>query len=209
MTTVIWSKPEAEREGTPLLVMMHGYGTNETRMAEHFSFLPREFTCASLRAPMDMDGGYGWFLLDYFHNNDFADVVASASGVMGWIDSVKGRHSSVSLLGFSQGMAMATTVLRLRPEGFAAVVGLSGFVLDNDLLAVLEPLEPKVPFFWGRDKVDYVINAEAIGFTKRWLRENTELTAATYPDMGHTIELDELADVAKFLTRKVLTAGQP
>ena len=26
METVVWSRPENERAGTPLLVMMHGYG---------------------------------------------------------------------------------------------------------------------------------------------------------------------------------------
>lgn len=207
MAEVIWSKPEAERGGTPLLVMLHGYGTDETRMARHASVLPAEFTCASLRAPRRMDGGYGWFLLDYFHTNDFAEVVAAASGVLAWIDTVKAQHTSVSLLGFSQGMAMASTLLRLRPEAFAAVVGLSGFVLENDLLAALEPLERRVPFFWGRDTADFVINADAVAFTRSWLRENTELTADTYPEMGHTIEFDELADVSKFLRRTVL--GKP
>jgi phospholipase/carboxylesterase len=81
-------------------------------------------------------------------------------------------------------------------------------VLDNDLLGVLEPLEPKVPFFRARDKVDYAINTEAIAFTRRWPRENTELTTASYPDMGHSLELDELADVAKVLTRKFLAEQQ-
>ena len=40
MNTVVWSKPEPERAGTPLLVMLHGYGTDETRMADLFASLP-------------------------------------------------------------------------------------------------------------------------------------------------------------------------
>ncbi|HAP88291.1 MAG TPA: phospholipase, partial [Arthrobacter bacterium] len=40
METVVWSKPEAERPGTPLLVMMHGYGTDESRMVRLFEYLP-------------------------------------------------------------------------------------------------------------------------------------------------------------------------
>ena len=52
METVVWSKPESERAGTPLLVMMHGSGTDESRMVRLFEHLPPGFTCAALRAPM-------------------------------------------------------------------------------------------------------------------------------------------------------------
>ena len=51
METVVWSKPEHERAGTPLLVMLHGYGRDESRMAKLFESLPSGFTCAALRGP--------------------------------------------------------------------------------------------------------------------------------------------------------------
>ena len=72
METVVWSKPENQRAGTPLLVMMHGYGTDEVRMSDLFGLLPPDFTCAALRAPKVIGDDYGWFLLDYFLANDFA-----------------------------------------------------------------------------------------------------------------------------------------
>lgn len=204
MDTVVWSKPENERAGTPLLVMMHGYGTDEQRMAKLFPELPEEFTCAALRGPMVIGDHYGWFLLDYFLANDFADVITATNKVFAWIDSVKGNHSSVSLLGYSQGMAMASTLLRLRPEGFKATVGLSGFVLDNDLLALSESFDTPPLFFWGRDKADPVIYEDAIEHTADWLERNTALTARSYPGMGHRIESMELADVGTFLRHYVL-----
>jgi phospholipase/carboxylesterase len=204
METVVWSRPEKERAGTPLLVMMHGYGTDESRMVNLFGYLPPEFTCAALRAPMPIASGYGWFLLDYFLTNDFADVIGAANSVFSWIDSVKGGHSSVSLLGYSQGMAMASTLLRLRPRDFPAVVGLSGFVLDNDLLALSESFDAPPPFFWGRDKADMVINDEAIAYTAEWLNAHTQLTARTYPGMGHAMSKTEMVDVSAFLRHYVL-----
>src|SRR4051794_6136932 len=109
MDTVLWSRPEEQRTGTPLLVLLHGYGSDEHRMAELFDALPKGFSCAAPRAPKDISGDYGWFLLDYFLNNDFAEVVSAASEVLAWLDAVVARYrfSSVSVLGFSQGMAMA------------------------------------------------------------------------------------------------------
>ncbi|MET4093636.1 phospholipase [Arthrobacter sp. UYCu712] len=204
METVVWSKPEHERAGTPLLVMMHGYGTDESRMAKLFDGLPPDFTCVALRGPKVIGDHHGWFLLDYFLTHDFADVISSTNAVFAWIESVKARHASVSLLGFSQGMAMASTLLRLRPEQFRAVVGLSGFVLDNELLAMSESFDVRPPFFWGRDKDDLVINDAATEHTAEWLQEHTQLTARSYPGMGHSISKEELVDVGAFLRHYVL-----
>jgi len=204
MDSVVWSKPENQRGGTPLLVMMHGYGTSEQRMVDLFPSLPAEFTCAALRGPKEIGDHYGWFLLDYFLTNDFADVITSTNSVFNWINTVKENHSSVSLLGYSQGMAMATTLLRLRPAQFRAVVGLSGFVLENELLAMSESFESRPPFFWGRDRDDVVINDAATEHTEEWLHEHTQLTARTYPGMGHSISAAELVDASAFLRHYVL-----
>ena len=204
METVVWSKPEEERAGTPLLVMMHGYGTDESRMVRLFDYLPPNFTCAALRAPMVIGDHYGWFLLDYFLANDFADVISTTNTVHDWINSVRGQHGSVSLLGYSQGMAMASTLLRLHPKSYQAVVGLSGFVLENDLLALTDSFETPPPFFWGRDKADLVINEDATAHTEEWLNANTRLTARTYPGMGHAMSKAEMVDVSAFLRHYVL-----
>lgn len=204
METVVWSKPETERAGSPLLVMMHGYGTDESRMVDLFDSLPSAFSCAALRGPKVIGDHYGWFLLDYFLTHDFADVVSSTNAVFNWIESVKAQHSSVSLLGYSQGMAMASTLLRLRPAQFRAVVGLSGFVLENELLAMSESFDVRPPFFWGRDKEDMVINDAATEHTEQWLQQHTQLTARSYPGMGHRISPEELVDVSAFLRHYVL-----
>lgn len=204
METVVWSKPEDQRAGTPLLVMMHGYGTDESRMVRLFEYLPSEFTCAALRAPMPIGDHYGWFLLDYFLVNDFADVISATNAVHTWVNSVRKQHTSVSLLGYSQGMAMASTLLRLHPQDYAAVVGLSGFVLNNELLALTSSFDTKPPFFWGRDKADLIINEDAIAYTADWLEKNTLLTSRTYPGMGHAMSKPEMVDVSAFLRHYVL-----
>lgn len=185
--------------------MLHGYGSDETRMSALFKDMPAGLVCAAPRAPKDLSGDWGWFLLDYFLNNDFAEVVASATQVLAWLDAEMARYhfSSVSVLGFSQGMAMATTLLRLRPGMFTAGVGLSGFVLHNELLATMEPLAAKVPFFWARGTEDLVINPDALEFTADWLAQNTDMQLARYEGLSHNIRVDELSDVSAFLTANV------
>ncbi|HEY1158681.1 MAG TPA: phospholipase, partial [Arthrobacter sp.] len=136
--------------------------------------------------------------------NVFADVISAANSVRAWISSVRDQHSSVSLMGYSQGMAMATTLLRLHPGDYKADVGLSGFVLKNELLSVMDSFEAKPPFFWGRDKADLVINEDAVAYTAEWLEQNTLLTSRTYPGMGHAMSKTEMVDVSAFLRHYVL-----
>lgn len=210
------------------MVVIHGYGANEVRAAQaYFGMLPEGSTGLAVRGGFEIDAGaypvadgldglgsgpggpdpgaWGWFLLDYFLTNDFAEVVASAHRVFDLLDAeeiAEAGFRSVALLGHSQGMAMASTVYRLRPEAFDCVVGLSGFVLSNPLLATLDsPPEgpgPR-PFFWGRDVEDLVINPDAIAFTADWLEEHTQLTARTYEGMGHGTSAEEARDVRIFL----------
>lgn len=203
MLHALYSRPEAERPGTHLVIMLHGYGSNEERMTRWFSVLPEDATGVALRGRLEMDGEYGWFLLDYFLVNDFADVLAGAGLILDWQDAHATGYASISLLGHSQGMAMASTLLRLRPGTYRAVVGLSGFVLDNELLNLTDamPGSPAdaIPFFWGRDPLDPVINADALEHTADWLEANSRLTARSYPGMGHGFGPEEERDVAAFL----------
>ncbi|MGO4454749.1 alpha/beta hydrolase [Arthrobacter sp. RAF14] len=209
MDKVLWSKPESERAGTPLLLLFHGYGSSPERMEKLFPHLPQDFTCAAPQGVVEIGDQHGWFLLDYFLTNDFSEVMASCTQVLAWLDGIKAQHSSVSLLGFSQGMAMASSLLRLRPEQFRATVGLSGFVLDNDLLALTESFEQRPPFFWGRDKEDLVINEDATLFAEEWLERNTALTSRSYPGLGHYMAVQEMVDVSAFLKYYVLNRTEP
>src|SRR5437879_8986200 len=120
----VWSRAEDEREGTPLVVLLHGYGSNPEAIMAAARGLPPEFTLAAPRGPLDVGGDRGWFLLDYFLANDFAEVVATTTAVQAWVNTVRELHSSVALVGFSQGMALASTLVRFKPEAYAAVVGI-------------------------------------------------------------------------------------
>ncbi|MBO0909272.1 alpha/beta hydrolase [Arthrobacter sunyaminii] len=211
MRNVLWSAPADARRGTHLLVMLHGYGTDEHSLARLFPSIPAGITAAALRGTFPVGDSHGWFLLDPYLQSDTAEVLEAAAAVFTWLDRTMagGSFTGVSLLGFSQGMAMATTLLRLRPGRFESVVGLSGFVAENELLAMAEPLPEPVPYFWGRDRDDWVINEDAVLGTQDWLEKNTALTARTYPGMGHNIGADELRDVSLFLRRYVVAQPRP
>ncbi|WP_269938738.1 alpha/beta hydrolase [Arthrobacter sp. HY1533] len=207
--TVLWSRPENERPGTPLLVILHGYGADEEDLFSLASQLPAEFTVASVRAPMQAGPGYSWFPLASDLSYSAEVVAESAAALETWIDSVRGAHTSVVLLGFSQGMCMATSLLRHRPSDYAAVVGLSGFVVDaqdhpyfDD--AAVAAAKPEV--FWGRDQADPVVPQFAVEATNAWMHGHVKLTKVLYAGILHGINAQEIAHVGEFLQYKVLNA---
>lgn len=204
---VLWSHEEGERAGKPLLVLLHGYGSHEGDLFSLAELLPREFVVASLRAPIPMGPGFTWFPLTASIDYSLDAVKLASDYALAWLDTVKDDHPSVTLLGFSMGMAMATTMLRQRPADFAAVVGLSGFVVDADADSAFRDaeLDGSVPFFWGRDQQDPVITPDKIEFTMGWVRKHTDLTKVLYTGMWHGINQQEIGHVGEFLTHKVLS----
>jgi phospholipase/carboxylesterase len=209
----LWSRPEQERAGTPLIVLFHGYGSNEADLMGLAGYFPEEFTVASLRAPQVLaPGAYQWFPLMAAQDFTMDSVEAATEYVLAWIDSVRAQHTSVTVLGFSMGMAMATSLVRRRPQDFAALVGLSGFAVDpaaansgSDYAYFRDAeLDGTLPMFWGRDQADPVITPDKVEYTMGWVRGHVDLTKVTYPGIGHSISGPEIAHVKEFLEMSVL-----
>ena len=110
------------------------------------------------------------------------------------------------MLGFSQGMCTAITVLRRHPELVTGLVGLSGFMFDDDhpgdaALAVSAATGSGVPAFAGYDPADPIVPAIANRWAMTFLRTHSELEEHTYPGMGHSVSMPEIQDLTVFLRR--------
>ena len=60
-SAILWSAPERERAGRPLLVLLHGYGSHEGDLFGMSPGLPLGPVIASLRAPVAENGGWAWW----------------------------------------------------------------------------------------------------------------------------------------------------
>jgi phospholipase/carboxylesterase len=202
---VLWNLPEDERDGKPLLVMMHGLGSHEGDLFGLNRFLPKELVVASLRAPLEYGGGFAWFQAgSQSSSNDTSLLDASVIGVLDWIDRLNFAPTSIGLMGFSQGGCMALQLLREAPSRFDYVLQLSGFVADAPHPGdeVLAAREPRMPVFWAHGDRDTVISESAIERTGQWLAEHADVEAHRYP-MEHTVSQDELADLVKFVAAEL------
>lgn len=202
----VWSNDADARPGTPLLVLLHGYGSHEQDLMALVPGLPDEFSVASLRAPQPVQLGYQWFPLAADLSFSVDRVVEAVQPVAAWLRGIAAEHSSTTLLGFSQGMAMATSLARHMPGEIDAVVGLSGFVVPggHPLFADDRLRERPLPMFWGRDPQDPVIPPELVDATAQWALEHAEVTKVQYTGVGHGISPQEIGHVREYLTHVVL-----
>lgn len=128
--------PKVASEKAPLLIMLHGYGSNEEDLFSFARELPDELFIISLRAPFPMPPyGYGWYEI-HWNNTDgkFSDdvqAVASREKIAKFIDEAISAYpvdpNRVTLLGFSQGTILSLAVALSYPQKVKNVIGLSGY----------------------------------------------------------------------------------
>ncbi|MFC5928060.1 phospholipase [Cryobacterium melibiosiphilum] len=200
---VLWSATGSDQVDRPLLIIMHGYGSHEGDLFSLAPHLPLEPVIAALRAPLPapapVTDGWAWFPISQPGSPDPATVDTAVTAVLAWLDTLPQQPTSVGLLGFSQGGAMALELLRAAPERFSFAVNLSGFVATASQAGDEALVEHPLPVFWGRGTSDTVIPASAINRTQAWLPGHSTLTERIYEGMAHSISQQELGEVVTFL----------
>lgn len=196
---VLWSAPERERAGRPLLVLLHGIGSHEGDLFGLSPHLPLDPVIASLRAPLREGNGFAWFERGGAAQaaSRIAQADAAARAILRWLDTTDA--TSTGLLGFSQGGAMALQLLRLAPERFSYAVQLSGFVLGPTHAGDAALAARRPPVFWGRGTADHVIADELIAITSSWMPQHTTLTERIYEDLAHAVSAPELGEINDFI----------
>ncbi len=202
---VLWSHPDDERAGRPLLVLLHGYGSHEQDLFGLVPHLPGDFAVAAVRAPLAPPfptPGWSWFPIEGLYQRDARTTTAAAERFLAWLDA-QAHDGPVGLLGFSQGAVIATQALRLRPEAFAFAVTLAGYADPGPLPgdALLKEVRP--PVFWGRGARDEVIPEPLVTHSVSWLPEHVELSGRVYAGLAHSVSQDELDDVVAFLRKRL------
>jgi phospholipase/carboxylesterase len=212
---VRWSVPltriGAELASRPLLVLLHGYGSNADDLFGLVDYLPERCVVASIEAPLPVGPGWAWYNLapdpeTGGFKRDLDEINSCTMALSRWFESLEasfGQLQGLSLLGFSQGGSMAIQLLRRMPSAIDSVVLLASFVTEDHSpeTQVLDQWlsEIKPPVFWGRDPRDPVVGENLIAYTRKWLPEHTTLEERLYANVGHSLSIEELEDVKAFL----------
>lgn len=125
---------------SPLLVLLHGYGSNKEDLFSLNPYLPKEYTVVSYQGPINLPwGGYAWFDINSYDNfKKWENVVQAKDSMESIIKTInedvktlKLDTKDITLIGFSQGAVLSWALGFNHPEKFRRIIGLSGYISKN------------------------------------------------------------------------------
>ena len=205
-------EPKTKAVKNPLLLLLHGYGSNEEDLFSFASELPDEYYVVSARAPYDLQyGSYAWYAINFdADQNKFSDhdqAIISRDLVANFIDELLANFpidaSNVTLIGFSQGSILSYSIALSYPEKVQKVAAMSGYLnidiikenyQDNDfsnlkIFASHGTADQVIPVEWARKSIPTI---EGLGI---------EITYKEYP-IGHGVSPQNFYDLKSWLLEK-------
>ena len=200
----------ADSRNLPLVIFLHGYGSNEQDLFGIKDDLPASYTYLSVRAPITMEeGSYQWFRKkgEGAYNGETDDLKTSGQVLLDFIaQAAKKYHTEpdkVVLVGFSQGAIMSYEVALRHPEALGGIAALSGRILPV-LKSALKPDEKRqaLAIFIGHGKEDKRLPYKD-GTEANSLLQSISLTPEFhgYEGLGHSISAAEIEDLNAWLQR--------
>lgn len=212
--TYLVNEPAKRNAKTPVLIMLHGYGSNEADLFDISKTLDPRFITFSLRAPTVLgEGSYCWYNITRVEGKpfiyDYKEVKVSAEKILSFISNAcrayKVDSSQVFLMGFSQGAILSYELAALAPKKIKGIMALSGRMMEET-----KALESnwadlvKVKYFIAHGNSDNTIKQEESDKAYNYLKEKkvTDLTYKRY-EMPHSICGAELNDIKAWLVKAI------
>ena len=153
-----------------LILLLHGYGSNEDDLFSFKPFIPKSFDIYSLRAPISIGFGYAWFNINF--DNEFgvksekSDVLNAKKYIESFLEIHSKNYKNIYLIGFSQG-AMLSYLVGLTNNFVSGIGCLSGWVdtrfsnftnKTSNIYASHGKNDTVVPYDIARKSVDLLSN---------------------------------------------------
>ena len=203
-------EPETITPQTTLLIMLHGYGSNENDLFSFTPTLPPDWLVVSFRAPLSTPyEGYSWYDINFNNAHEFINVPQAKDAMNAILEHIvflKKKYAltgRIYLAGFSQGGIMAYALALTNPQLFSKIACLSCYPEEKILTNIVrdkKQLEP-LRFFVSHGTDDAIIPLE-------WARKGADLlydlgcyfTFREYM-AGHGVNQKNYMDLMEFLTK--------
>jgi len=200
--------PEGARDGSPLLVLLHGRGSDEGDLQGLAPLLPDDVVLVTPQAPFTAGPwgyGPGWAWYRYLAEDRVDDptLAGSLDALDGFLESITNslpvRTGPLVLGGFSQGGTTSLAFALTRPGTLAGVANLSGFLVQSPMVAVDGRTTNGLKVFWGHGRLDPNIPFALSVSGRERLREAGATVQAFDHPSGHTITSEEVAAFRKWI----------
>jgi len=200
-------------ENAPLLIMLHGYGSDENDLFSFASELPKELFIISAKAPYSMmPYGNAWYAINFDAEkgkwSDKEQAKKSVHMIAQFIDEAVTHYpvnkKNVSLLGFSQGAILSYATALSSPEKVKNIIALSGYVNQDILPENLNTLDySNLDFYCSHGSVDQVIPVEWARQTAPFLKSlNIKHSYSEFP-IGHGVAPQNFFEFKAWLSQRI------
>lgn len=204
-------EPKKEISNPPLLILLHGYGSNEQDLFSFASELPDDLLIISAQAPFTLGfGSYAWYAINFDDiNGKFSDLKQakeSIDKIAVFIDEIKVKYNTnpekTFLLGFSQGAILSYSLNFFYPNKVNHIIALSGYI-HQELLPEKIPTTTKTDFYASHGTVDQVLPVDWARNTKPFLEKlNLDCEYSEYP-VGHGVAPQNFFSFKKWIEERL------
>lgn len=197
---------------SPLLIMAHGYGSNENDLFSFSRNLPDKLTIVSIRGDINIQNiGYAWYDINIeFNGNKTYDIekaIESRDKVADCIEKCTEIYNTdknnVTLLGFSQGSILVNAVALTYPEKVKNVIAFSG-VVDPNIINLSSKSLKNLSFYISHGTLDevlpYNLSKESLKFLEK---NNLNFVFEDFP-VGHGVSPENFKSMLSWLTKKLV-----
>ena len=201
----------------PLLLLLHGYGSNAKSMFQFSKVLDERFLILSVQAPMQLDAdGHKWYSIDFVEKNivrNDDDIQKSTAKLRTFIKNLGKQfefdENEIYLMGFSQGAIMSLETALTQNENtpkIAGAVAMSGRIDDKLMqrLTTDKEMLKQLSIFVTHGTADDVIGIAEARKAKKILEQlPVNLQYQEYENMPHTVSNACLKDIQIWLTKQI------
>jgi predicted esterase len=182
------------------MIMLHGRGAT----AKDILSLSTEFNYQDFAYIAPQAADYQWYPYRFIepveHNEPYlSSALKLVDGNVNAVVATGIPKSKIILLGFSQGACLALEYAARNPQRYGGIAGLSGGLI-GDVLREYNGSMDGTPIFLGCSDKDFHIPKERVTESAAVFRRlGANVTERLYPNLGHTVNEDELATVSRMM----------
>lgn len=209
----ILREPLKKSENPPLLLLLHGYGSNEEDLFSFANELPEELLIISARAPLTLGyDSYAWYTIHFDNTNgkfsDTNEAIEARDKIVKFIDEIQENFNvnknKTFLLGFSQGTILSYAVALKYPEKVKNIIALSGYI-NHDLMPTNFSTKDysHLDFFISHGTVDQVIPVDWAQTAPEFLNKLNIKNCYKEYMVGHGVAPQNFYDFKKWIEERL------
>ncbi len=201
-------KPTVVHEKAPLLLLLHGIGSNEEDLFSFAEQLPAHFWIVSARAPYAIgDEAYAWYEISSTGGKTVIQTQMeekSRKAILDLIAYLKTKYpideQQIYLCGFSQGAIMSYSIGLTQPDKIKGIAVMSGRLLEEIKPQIVKSDKLRsLRVFQSHGTRDQVLGIEHAHEAARYLRSLGIVPRCKEYVAGHTINSEMLQDLVRWL----------